>query len=475
MEKQRIRHGVLRRACFGAMIPVLTGLLSLGFFKWPFFKKEAPSVSAQEQVSRAASQPVLTLGEAFRLAMRNHEAIEVAYLEQKEGGILPLRALSAILPVIESEASVTYPEEEIGFAGSTIVPSPLSEANITLTQPLFQGQLLPGYLGAKNSAEAGEQTRLYTVRQILFEVAQAYFNILRYQHLLEVSQEASRLAEEQLRILSDRYNAGQAPKNDFLRAQVAVSRASRSLMESTNNLQLSYSILSSQIGIPADVLRETKVTEPEESSPVTLEGNDELQKYREFAEMYRNDLKSLKEQVDAQKWVVRQRLASFLPTAELELVQSWVDPESFSRRNDFWTAMFTVSFPLFEGGRRTMDVQQERYKLEQAELRYERLKKEVLLQVEQAWLQCKTAKSHLEAVLKERELSQENYEVLLERYDSGQATSLDVTDAFAELVASRTQAVTQLYDYQLAILDLLREAGLFGEVYVNPKVKQEVF
>lgn len=418
-----------------------------------------------------SESPSLTLEETFQLALKNHEEIQIAVFSEKEQGLLPWRAFSAILPNVTGSAGVTYPKEEIAFAESVIVADPLKEAAITVRQPLFNGQTLPAYISARNLSEASSESKYFEIRRVLFNVAQAYFSLLQNQKLVDVAEESLRLAQEQLRILSERYDAGQAPKNDFLRAQVEVSRAERTLTESRNNRELAGSTLASFIGMPAPEIKEARLIEPESDSTVRLEENDELQKYIEIAGDHRNDLRSLEEQVDAKKWEVRQKWAAFLPNAELIFQQSWLEPESFSRQNNFWTAGFQFTFPFFDKGERALNVSEQRYELKQLWLRLERLRKDVALQVEEAWWAAQTAKVNLAAVLKEKALSQENYDVILSRYESGQSSSLDVIDAFAELTNAKTSAVTEQYAYQLSLLKLLKQAGLFGQSYVEPQKK----
>jgi outer membrane protein TolC len=385
--------------------------------------------------------PSLTLEESLQLALKNHEEIQIAVFSEKERELLPWRVFSAILPSVTGSAGVTYPKEQIKFAESVIVADPLKEASITVRQPLFDGETLPAYKSATDLSEASSESKYFEIRRVLFNVAQAYFSLLQNQKLVDVADESQRLAQEQLRILSERYEAGQAPKNDFLRAQVEASRAERTLTESRNNRELAGNTLASFTGLPAADIKE--------------------------AGEHRNDLGSLKKQIDAKKWEVKQKWAAFLPDADLVFEQSWLEPESFSRQNNFWTAGVRFTVPFFDGGERMLDLSEQKYELEQLRLRLERLQKDIALQVEEAWRAARTSKVNLTAVLKEKELSQENYDVILSRYESGQASSLDVIDAFAELTNAKTSAVTEQYAYQLSLLDLLKQAGLFGQSYVE--------
>jgi outer membrane protein len=430
----------------------------------------SPAAGPKVEMKDATLVKILTLEDAFQHAMRSYEDIKIALLDTQSTGLLPWRAVSTTLPDVESGINITHPKEKIYTAtAAPLIAAPSRDANITVTQPMFNGSTMPAVMAAWHEYRAGQQGRLFTVREVLFQVAQAYFNLLKYQELVEVARETLKMAEEHNRIASERYDAGQVTKTDLLRAEVEVSRGKRLLSENENNRQLAVSTLARLVGIPQEMFQQYQVEKPEENSGLRLESEDEMKKYIQTGLSKRNDLKQAKREKDAAKWLLRQSKTTFLPKADFVFEQSWVDPETAADRNGFWMAILKFSLPLFDKGERVIDVWDNRYKLRQAELRYEKLKKDVALQIEEAWLACKTFRTNLEAVKKELELSKENYDVLTQRYQLGQATSLDVTDAFTELVSSRTNLVNETYDYHLAILNLLKQAGLFGNDYLNLK------
>jgi outer membrane protein len=422
-------------------------------------KQEDPTVSPGEQ------RKYLTLEDAFRLAFERNEEIRIAFLVAQESGLLPWRVVSEILPHVQSNGSIIYPKEEISFDNSPIVADPRKDASITVSQRVFDGQVVPGLMRARGQRNAGDADRRFDVRNFLFEVAEAYFKLLKNQQLVAVSEETVKLAQEQHRILAERYERGQAPKTDLLRAEVEVSRAERILFATENNRRFAASNLARLIGVSRAEIRDVRIEGHEAVASPALESEVQLQQYIETGLASRNDLKKLEEEKNSAKWALRQAQFSLLPRADLELEQSWLDPETFSERNDFWKVFLKLSFPIFEGGSRFIDIKEKRYQLRQAVLRHEQHRKKVALEIEEAWLACKTKKTNLEAVQKELELSRENYAVILDRYEAGQVTSLDVVNGFTELASAQTNAVNETFDYELANLNLLRMSGRFGKRY----------
>src|SRR5262249_50287731 len=123
--------------------------------------------------------------------------------------------------------------------------------------------------------------------------------------------------------------------------------------------------------------------------------------------------------------------------------------------------------PLFDGGIRELDLQEQNENVAQAELQLSRLRKDIGVQVEQAWVAVETLSVTLETLKKETFLAQENYRLTSRQYRVGLATSLDVNTALNNLNQARTQLTDQTYAYQVALLGLDRAVGVFAENYVS--------
>jgi outer membrane protein TolC len=65
------------------------------------------------------------------------------------------------------------------------------------------------------------------------------------------------------------------------------------------------------------------------------------------------------------------------------------------------------------------------------------------------------------------EANEQNYQDLQNQYEAGTATSLDTQTALIALANSRTNLITQTYQYQVALRDLDRAIAVFQ----NPRVK----
>ncbi|MDP3980446.1 MAG: TolC family protein, partial [Chlamydiota bacterium] len=283
------------------------------------------------------------------------------------------------------------------------------------------------------------------------------------QELLTIQEGNVKLSLEQLDIAQKRYDAGEVLKTDLLRAEVDESRAKRSLKAAQNDLSQIQVHLSQLIGLDSSTCQA-------QDNP--SHNADLLSPFRDFDELLdttyekRNDLKALSIQKEIATWDLRRIVAGYFPSANLEFDQSWIEPESFAQRNNFWTFALKFEMPIFEGNRKKIELQRAHNRIEQIRLRQERLKKDIHIALSDAWYKYNTAQANLQAYQKEHELAQEHYEVTKKQYESGQATSLDLTDAFTNLVSARINYSNQRYDCEFLILKLLYTAGIFAETHI---------
>ncbi|MBI3303782.1 MAG: TolC family protein [Deltaproteobacteria bacterium] len=63
-------------------------------------------------------------------------------------------------------------------------------------------------------------------------------------------------------------------------------------------------------------------------------------------------------------------------------------------------------------------------------------------------------------------LAERNYDLTARQYRVGEATSLDVNNTLNTLNLVRVRLTNQTYAYQLALLNLERVVGSFGQAYL---------
>jgi outer membrane protein TolC len=161
-----------------------------------------------------------------------------------------------------------------------------------------------------------------------------------------------------------------------------------------------------------------------------------------------------------------QVVARYFPQVSAQFQFPRINNATFANPDEFWTLQVIFQVPIFDGGMREIDLQEQNENMIQAQLQVDRLRKDIGVDVKTALLTIETLGANLETLNKEVALAQENYDITSKQYRVGLATSLDVNTSLNALNQVRTQLIDQTYAYQIALLGLDRAVGVFAQDYL---------
>lgn len=424
--------------------------------------------------ARGADQPpVITLEKAYDLALASDQSIRIAYYEVRKANLLPWSALTLLGPQLTGNASYSRSERATRTSGldsnaatadanafdrTARARAGNGDAGLTFQQPLIDLKVFPAYRLGKLSAAVAKLQQQFTVRETLFGVAGAYFEVLKQERLVAVNREALRLSNEQLDLAQKRADVGEVTRSDVLRAQVVVETARRVLVESENGLELDHNTLANILNLAPNT--PFRVTEPPDY-PSTLPLFDEL---LSRAYSHREDLR-VKELAIGQDTERRNVIyGEYGP----RVVAQWDSDIGHNSGTDAssardWQATVSVQVPFLTGGQREIDLRTAGHQIEQTKLDRDRTAKIVESDVKAAWLTVRTLQQTLKALHVQVVAAEQGYHDLENQYRAGTATSVDVLSALNDLNTARKDLATQTYDYQVALRNLEQVSGVFQE------------
>ena len=432
---------------------------------------EQTTTRATATIHPLAESPsrVIALEEAYQLAVVNEEQVAIAARELAKAELLPWRAIALMTPRGEIGGSYSRnkdaiafnapPEAQSLFGGSSVIrPRNNWLTTFQVTQPLLEPLFFPSWRLGKEAVREEEERYEFTIRGVLFGVAQAYYEVLRFEAQVKVTQDALNLAQEELKRARVRFRVGEVTKTDVLRAEVAVERAGRALVVDRNRLKLARAVLARTVGL-------SEVVGVQEPSPPQQTGSD-YTSLLDQAYAQRQDLRAQNLAVG----VARERknivLTRYFPQVNAQFSYPRLDPETFANRDEFWTLFVNLRWAIFDGGKREIDLLEANENFSQAELRVTELEKQIRVEVREALLTVETLHATLETLRKEVTLAHENYDMTSKQYRVGLSTSLDINTALNALNQVRTQLIDQTYTYQIALLNLDNAIGVFAQDYL---------
>ncbi len=390
--------------------------------------------------------------------MENYEEVQQLCLDEYQAELNVKRVLSLLLPRVGVEASLMYSSATKEIDGSRFIPTSLRTGTLRVEQPLINMMLRPSYKSAQLASQSVSQQADYTLTHILFLTSETYLAILQTEALLKVSDVQHSLAEQQLVAAKKRHDNGEAPITDLLQAEEEVSRAKRIHFDIADALCLHHEQLARLLGC------ETAHLQLEKPNFLQLEQEESLDALICEGAKRRQDIQSLCSSIESAKFQIQALCRRNWP--KLSFLGEYIleSPETIALRNNNWSASVWLSMPLFDGGMKRIDVKAARAGLTKAELQYERMLKDLRVELTRIYLEMESAKRNYDLLRTEQELAQQNYAITSERYEKGLVANIDLMAAFRNYVEAQANTTTTAYKLTLLKLKLRKEAGFFDDI-----------
>ncbi len=410
----------------------------------------------------------LDLSTALRFALDNNFAIRQARerIKQQEGVILEVKARS--IPNVSANGAYQLNEKDI----SQSLPSSDRYWSLSLTasQTLYSGG------GVRASIKSTELTREAAllelkgiVNEALLDVRIKFYDILLAREKIKVQESNVELLRQQLKNVTDRFDAGTVSAFEKLRAEVALANAQVPLISARNAYRLAAEALRQVLGfatIAQESLRKLPVFEGTlEFVPV----NYELQTALDAARAGRPELARLAKLADARTESITSAKANRQPS--LSAVGGWQlrkgATDSFGDSRDGWLVGLQSQWNIFDGAATSGRVAQARSALEQARLNLGETSLLIDVEVRRALSSLQEATELADASQKVVAQAEESLRLANARYSAGTATQLDVLQSQVDLTTARTNQIQAYYSYNIAVARVRKAIGQPDAVVVN--------
>jgi len=367
---------------------------------------------------------------------------------------------------------------------------------LNFSQNLYSG----GRIGAqKQVASLGQETAghaLTTARgQLLYEVAQAYYDAVLSDRLVTIAAATLEQAGATLKQTQVGFEAGTQPEFEVLRARVTRDNQSPVLMRQRANRAVAFLRLRQLRELPADYPLELADSLSDESlppAPAFAERVVTVEKTLRDAEAA-NAVLEANVTLPDRTAVVEAATTVRLREASLKLVEAQKKPSAslnssygriaypdnglptFDRSN--WTIGASMTVPILTGGRQRGDEAVALAELEQARSQRKQVEELAALDTRSAWAELIAARVAWEAMAGTIQQAQRAYQIANVRFTNGVSTQLELSDARLSLQqaeANRTVAARdlQVARARVALLPNLPVSAPSGTGVVPPRVPQ---
>ncbi len=426
----------------------------------------APTFTALRAQPAQAAPDQLDLKAAIGFAVGNNFAIRQARerIKQQEGIVtqvtaqqLPTVAATGSYQRNSTEISQTYPQSDRYWTVSVIA-----------TQTLYAGG---GVRSSIRSSDLAREAALLDLKSVvndaLLSVRTAFYSVLLDREKITVQEKNVELLQQQLKDVSNRFDAGTVSSFEKLRAEVALANAKTPLITARNDYRLALESLRQALGLtgagaqskPLDVVGSLDYT-PVEFDLAAAFGSAKanlpaLQRLDKLA-------KSNEESVTTAR-------SGYLPTVAAYggwgLAKGLTD--SFDDSFQGWEVGVKSQWNIFDGRATAGKVSQARSVLQQSRLSFDEAELSAEVAVRRAYSSWQEATELADASKKVTGQAEEAVRLANARYSAGTSTQLDVLQAQVDLTTARTNELQAYYTYVVAVATLRNAMGLSDELVVE--------
>lgn len=411
----------------------------------------------------------LTLDRTVRMALENNETYLSALLETGKARSRVKEAVSEALPRVNMNSLFTrnWSLPVFNFGGQTFKAGTdnVMDINISLEQPIYSGgKLRHGLKAAKFFEDSANAARERIRRNVALNVHQSFYAVLLAEALLEVNKASFDRATAQLEQVRKYHETGTVAEYDVLRAQVEVANARPPMIQARNQIVVSQATLKSLIGLPQTASVEiTGDFDMDESAALAS-----LPEVIQTAITRRADLHAAEFQTNFTDKSVSVARSEGRPEVSLSagyrLQAQLNDPQVSSFRvgdfNRSWDTSLSIRIPIFDGRQTSARVDQAEADYEMAVHNENQLKRQIEVEVTQAYLNVQSAKERLAAERETVDLAERGLAIARVQYEGGMSTQLELIDAQLTLTQSQTNYVTAKHDYAVALITLQSAQGV---------------
>ncbi|MGI4828781.1 MAG: TolC family protein [Janthinobacterium lividum] len=403
----------------------------------------------------------LTLDDAIRRGLRTNLGLVLQTTNITSANGQRLRELQNLLPTVTAGASITVEQVNLAAYGlripgipSVVGPFQVEDFRTYLNQDLLNLQSIQNFVASKHNFQAAKLSAQDARDLVVLTVGNAY---------LLCTADAARITAVEAQLASSKvsldqataaHEAGTSPRLDVLRAQVDYQNQQQNLISTTNQFEKDKISLARTIGLPLD--QKFSLTD---TAPYAALDTPQAEVAFQQALKQRKDLAADAEKLQAAKAGQKAAFDEQLPTASVS--GDFGDlGETVGHSHSTYTATGQIVAPILQLAKTHGDEQAAAAQRQQAEAQLSDDTQQVNADVRDAILDIQSAAKLVQAARSNVDLADEALREAQERFRTGIADNLPVSQALATDQQANDQYIAALYQHNVAKLELARAMGV---------------
>ena len=418
------------------------------------------SVLSQTTSDSLLKEP--TLSNIIQYALKKQPAVQQALLDETITQLQIKSKLADWYPQINFNYLYQHNfQVQTNIIGGNLIRFGVNNTSafqFTASQTIFDRDVLLARQTKDYVLRQAKQQTSNTKIDLVANVSKAFYDLLTTKQQIKVTDENILRLQQSLKDARAQYDAGIVDKTDYKRATIALNNATAEKKANQEALWAKTDYLKSLMNYPQDADLDIVYDSTRLEKEIILDTLQGVDYSKRIEYQILETQKRLQEaNVQYNKW-------SFIPSLTANgaynlnyLNNSFSKLYSQSFPNSY--AGLTLSFPIFEGGKRKYNIQQSEWELKRTDLDIVNLKNLVNSEYSSALANYKASLSDFLAMKENVGLAQEVYDVIRLQYRSGIKAYLEVITAETDLRTAQINYFNALYQVISSKIDVEKSKG----------------
>lgn len=436
------------------------------------------STTAKSQTAPRLSEPTepLTLTQAVEIALRTNPSMKVTAAGRQLADAQLQEARTGRWPSVQASETFTSSNNPVFVFGTLLEQGRFGPENfaidslnhpnainnfrtaLTLRLPLFdQRQTETRTAQARIAQQQADQQTEMAAQQLRFAVIRTFYGLLLAQARLEVSDEAVRTAEADVKRARDIFESGLVVQSDLLAAEVQLSEFRQQQIQAKGDLITALAALNTALGLPVDSPQQPLGQLVERAFPTQT-----VEALSEQALLNRPDYQRAVLSARASEVRSRGTRGEWLPRVDA-FVTAGASGRYVAGGSGDYAAGASVTFNVFDAGRKAR-IDQSRAAESIANAEQEQLANQIRFEVMRAYQQYVSARERMAVVAQITAQATETLRMVQDRYHAGLTTITELLRAQTALVRARSDVLAARYDQYVGYANVLLAAGRLKDV-----------
>ncbi|MET3775002.1 outer membrane protein [Rhizobium alvei] len=330
-----------------------------------------------------------------------------------------------------------------------------NQIGLTITQQIFDGfQTLNNVRAAESNVYAQRAQVRASEIQILLSAAQSYANIARDQQIVAIRKQNLAFLREQVNAANARLDVGEGTKTDVSLAQAQLAQAQALLATAVFQLKQSEAVYVQIVGDAPRGIRQP--------SPLTRQLPKGIDNAVATGMREHPSVIAASYAIDAAGYQVKSAEGAMLPGVVIQgQLQNTNGDPTLSSLSNYNSASLTarLNVPIYQGGAEYGQIRQAKERLGQQRILLDSARAEVQQTIVSAMAQHEAAKAVIAANNSQIRAAQEALNGVIEERNVGQATTLDVLDAQANVLTAKESLAQSQRDSVVSSFAIVASMG----------------